>query len=182
VGIDLADWNWKVVRKFVKRRFGQRLSWSSCLEYLHRLDFVLKRPKKRLVKPAAERRAAFVCEYALLRAAAPAIGAKLSFVDEAHFYADVDLRRKWVLRGEPALDDEAMQMLVTPAKGNLECSMQVGDGAVAADEQASPDQWGDAAGPALTGGPLPQFCCSPTGGVERLASERKHHAKCVAPQ
>jgi hypothetical protein len=153
VGIDLADWNWKVVRKFVKRRFGQRLSWSSCLEYLHRLDFVLKRPKKRLVKPAAKRRAAFVCEYALLRAAAPAIGAKLSFVDEAHFYADVDLRRKWVLRGEPALDDEAMQMLVTPAKGNLECSMQVGDGAVAADEQASPDQWGDAAGPALTGGP-----------------------------
>jgi hypothetical protein len=102
VGIDLADWNWKVVRKFVKRRFGQRLSWSSCLEYLHRLDFVLKRPKKRLVKPAAKRRAAFVCEYALLRAAAPAIGAKLSFVDEAHFYADVDLRGKWVLRGEPA--------------------------------------------------------------------------------
>jgi transposase len=75
------------------------------LNYLHRLDFVLKRPKKRLVKAAAERRAAFVREYALLRAAAQASGAKLFFADEAHFYADVDLRGKWVLRGEPALVD-----------------------------------------------------------------------------
>jgi transposase len=105
VGIELADWNWKVVREFVQRRFGQTLSRSSCLNYLHRLDFVLKRPKKRLVKANAERRAAFVREYALLRAAAQASGAKLFFVDEAHFYADVDLRGKWVLRGQPALVD-----------------------------------------------------------------------------
>jgi len=66
---------------------------------------VLKRPKKRLVKANAERRAAFVREYALLRAAAQTTGAKLFFADEAHFYADVDLRGKWVLRGEPALID-----------------------------------------------------------------------------
>jgi transposase len=105
VGIELADWNWKVVREFVQRRFGQTLSRSSCLNCLHRLDFVLKRPKKRLVKADAERRATFVREYALLRAAAQAIGAKLFFVDEAHFYADVDLRGKWVLRGQPALVD-----------------------------------------------------------------------------
>ncbi len=102
-GIDLADWNWKVVREFVQRRFGSTLSRSSCLNYLHRLDFVLKRPKKRLVKANAECRAAFVREYALLRAAAQATGAKLFFADEAHFYADVDLRGEWVLRGEPAL-------------------------------------------------------------------------------
>src|SRR5947208_1367150 len=30
-GIDLADWNWKVVREFVQRRFGSTLSRSSCL-------------------------------------------------------------------------------------------------------------------------------------------------------
>jgi len=94
-----------VVREFVQRRFGIRLNRSSCRNYLHRLGFVLKRPKKRLVKANAERRAAFVREYALLRAAAQATGAKLFFVDEAHFYADVDLRGKWVLRGEPALVD-----------------------------------------------------------------------------
>jgi transposase len=93
------------VRQFVQRRFGQTLSRSSCLNYLHRLDFVLKRPKQRLVKADAERRAAFVREYALLRAAAQASGAKLFFADEAHFYADVDLRGKWVLRGQPALVD-----------------------------------------------------------------------------
>src|ERR671927_1050123 len=104
-GIDLADWNWKVVREFVQRRFGQTLSRSSCLNYLHRLDFVLKRPKKRLVKADAERWAAFVREYAPLRAAARASGAKLFFADEAHFSADVDLRGKWVPRGEPALVD-----------------------------------------------------------------------------
>jgi transposase len=104
-GIDLADWNWKVVCEFVRRRFGWTLSRSSCLNYLHRLGFVLKQPKKRLVKADAERRAIFVREYALLRAAAQRNGAKLFFADEAHFYADVDLRGKWVLRGEPALVD-----------------------------------------------------------------------------
>ena len=90
VGIELADWNWKVVREFVQRRFGQTLSRSSCLNYLHRLDFVLKRPKKCLVKANATRRAAFVREYALLRAAAEAMGAKLFFVDlcQLRDYAD----------------------------------------------------------------------------------------------
>jgi transposase len=34
---------------------------------------------------------------------AAATGAKIFFADEAHFYADVDLRGKWVLKGEPAL-------------------------------------------------------------------------------
>ena len=81
------------------------LGRSSCLNYLHRLGFVLKRPKKRLLKADPERRAAFVREYALLRATAAETGAKIFFADEAHFYADVDLRGKWVLKGEPALVD-----------------------------------------------------------------------------
>jgi hypothetical protein len=81
------------------------LSRSSCLNYLHRLGCVLTRPKKRLVKANAAQRAAFVREYALLRASAQVSGAKLVFADEAHCYADVDLRGKWVLRGEPALVD-----------------------------------------------------------------------------
>jgi transposase len=66
---------------------------------------VLKRPKKRLLKADAARRAAFVREYALLWATAQAAGAKIFFVDEAHFYADADLRGKWILQGEPALVD-----------------------------------------------------------------------------
>ena len=44
VGIHLADWNWKVVREFVQQRFRILLGRSSCLNYLHRLGFVLKRP------------------------------------------------------------------------------------------------------------------------------------------
>jgi transposase len=104
-GIDLANWNWKVVRQFVKERFGRVLGRSSCWNYLRRLGFVVKRPKKRLLKAKAEKREAFVAAYLTLRAEAQASGAKIFFVDEAHFRADVDLRAKWVLRSEPALVD-----------------------------------------------------------------------------
>ncbi len=103
VGIDVAKWTWKVVRQFVAERFGRELSSRSCLNYLHRLGFVRKRPKKRLLKANNEKRKAFVGVYAGLRAEAEAKGARILFVDEAHFRADVDLRAQWVLRGQPAL-------------------------------------------------------------------------------
>ena len=102
-GINLSNWNWKAVRQFVSDHFGLSLSRSSCLNYLHRLGFVLKRPKKRLRKADPVRRAAFVGEYAALTAAARQTGVKIFFADEAHFRADGDLRGKWVLKGEPAL-------------------------------------------------------------------------------
>jgi transposase len=105
VGIDLANWNWKVVRQFIEDRCGIRLSRSSCLRYLHRLGFVYKRPKKRLLKADEAKRAAFVEEYATLLTEAQATGAKIFFADEAHFRADGDLRGKWVLKGQPALVD-----------------------------------------------------------------------------
>ena len=104
-GIDLSNWNWKVVRRFVEERFGLTLSRSSCLNYLHRLGFVLKRPKQRLVKADPVRWEAFVLEYAALTAAARRTEAKIFFADEAHFRADADLRGKWALKGEPALVD-----------------------------------------------------------------------------
>lgn len=105
VGIDLANWNWKVVRQFIEVRCGSRLSRSTCLRYLHRLGFVLKRPTKRLLKADPEKRAAFIEAYAALLGDAQLTGAKIFFVDEAHFRADADLRGKWVLKGEPALVD-----------------------------------------------------------------------------
>ena len=55
------------------------------------------------MKAKAEKRAAFVAANVALRTEAQARGAKIFFVDEAHFRADVELRTKWVLRGEPAL-------------------------------------------------------------------------------
>ena len=36
---------------------------------------------------------------------------KIFFVDEAHFRADVELRAKWVLRGQPALVDSTSPKL-----------------------------------------------------------------------
>lgn len=103
-GIELSNWNWKAVRQFVRDRYGLLLRRSSCLNYLHRLGFVLKRPQKRLLKADPARREAFVGEYAALTVAARE-GTKIFFADEAHFQADADLRGKWALRGEPALVD-----------------------------------------------------------------------------
>ena len=97
-GMELAN-------QFVSERLGISLSRSSCLNYLHRLGFVLKRPKKRLVKADEGKREAFVAEYAALADGARRSGAKIFFADEAHFRADAELRGKWVLKGKPALVD-----------------------------------------------------------------------------
>lgn len=107
VGIDFSNWNWKVVRQFLKGHFGLGLCRSSCLNYLHRLGFVVKRPKKRFLKADDHRREAFVAEYVMLLEQAQRLGAKIFFADEAHFRADGDLRRKWVLKGQPALVDSS---------------------------------------------------------------------------
>jgi transposase len=111
VGLAWADWHWKAVREFVQQRFGLVLSSRTCLNYLHRLGFVVKQPKKRLLKADLEKRLAFVSTYAELRQEAQAHGAKIFFADEAHFRADVELRAKWVLRGEPALVDSTSPRL-----------------------------------------------------------------------
>jgi hypothetical protein len=105
VGIELATWHWKVVRRFVSERFEITLGRSSGRSYLHRLDFVVKRPEKRLLKADEAKRATFVVDYASLRTEAQTTGAKHFFVDEAHCYADVDLHGMWVLKGTPALVD-----------------------------------------------------------------------------
>ena len=106
-GMELANWYWKGVRQFVWKRFGVELSRSSCLNWLRRLGFSFKRPKKRLVKANESMREAFVAEYAALREEARETGARILFADEAHFRADAELRGKWVLKGEPALVESA---------------------------------------------------------------------------
>lgn len=101
----MANWNWKAVRAYLREQFDVHLGKRSCLRYLHRLGFVLKRPKKRLTRADAEKRAAFVREYLALVAEAERTGATIFFVDEAHFRADGDRRAMWVRRGTPALVD-----------------------------------------------------------------------------
>ena len=106
-GIEMANWYWKGVRQFVLERFGVSLCRSSCLNWLHRLGFAFKRPKKRLLKADEGKREAFVAEYAILREEAGRSEAKIFFADEAHFRADAELRGKWVLKGQPALVDSS---------------------------------------------------------------------------
>ena len=104
-GIELANWYWKVVWQLVWERFGISLSRSSCLNYLHRLGFSFKRPKKRLLKADETKREAFVAGDAALMEESGRTGAKIFFADEAHFRADDELQGKWVLKGKPALVD-----------------------------------------------------------------------------
>ena len=106
-GIVMANWYWKVVRQFVSERFGISLSRSSCLNWLHRLGFAFKLPKKRLLKADESKRETFVAEYAVLWEEAQRTGARIFFADEAHFRADAELRGKWVLKGKPALVDSS---------------------------------------------------------------------------
>ena len=106
-GIVMANWYWKVVRQFVSERFGISLCRSSCLNWLHRLGFAFKRPKKRLLKADESKRETFVAEYAVLWEEAQRTGARIFFADEAHFRADAELRGKWVLKGKPALVDSS---------------------------------------------------------------------------
>ena len=73
----MSNWNWKVVRQFLKQSFDLGLSRNSCLNYLHRLGFVLKRPKKRLLKAKDEARKAFVLQYSQIREEAQERGQNL---------------------------------------------------------------------------------------------------------
>ena len=104
-GIDLANRYWKAVWQFAGDRFGIGLSRSSCLNWLHRLEFAFKRPKKRLLKADKPKREAFVADYAALKEETQQTRARIFFADEAHFRADAELRGKWVLKGKPALVD-----------------------------------------------------------------------------
>ncbi len=103
--MDAPTWSAKAVRQFVASRFGHRLSPRSGVRYLHRLGFVCKRPKRRLLKADSAKRTAFIEQYRTILTDAAARRARIFFVDEAHFRADGDLRRLWTLRGQPALVD-----------------------------------------------------------------------------
>ena len=92
--IQLANWYWKAVRQFAAERFGIGLSRSSCLNWLHRLGFAFKRPKKRLLKADESKRGAFVAEYAALWEEAQRTEARIFFADEAHLRADAELQGK----------------------------------------------------------------------------------------
>ena len=133
--MELANWNWKLVKQFVWERYGISLSRSSCLNWLHRLGFAFKRPKKRLLKADETQREAFVAEYAALWEECQQTGARIFFADEAHFdethfRADAELRGKWVQKGQPALVEstspsygEEGQLLFGGVPGDGRCGM-----------------------------------------------------------
>ncbi len=110
------------MRQFAVDRFSIGLSRSSCLNWLHRLGFAFRRPKKRLLKADEAKREAFVAEYAILREVAQRTEARIFFADEARFRADAELRGKWVLRGEPALVDSTSPRYGEKASSTRRCA------------------------------------------------------------
>jgi transposase len=99
------------VQQFLADRFGLQVGRTCCIDWLHRLGFVRKRPGKRLLKADTGKREAFVSTYQALRTQAEAEGAMLFFVDEAHFRADVEVRQMWTQKGTPALIDSTSPRL-----------------------------------------------------------------------
>ena len=79
-GIELANWNWKVVHRFVSERFGVSLNRSSCLNYLHAWGLPSSaprsgcsrrtkpngRPSRRNTPPCGTRRGALAARYSSL--------------------------------------------------------------------------------------------------------------------
>ena len=107
-GIELANWNWRVIRQFLLERCSVSLCRSSCLNYLHRLEFAFKRPKKRLLKADETKREAFVAEYAALRACLRSLQyVKLRLLPEgvimSHSYSS-DISREQFARILPCLE------------------------------------------------------------------------------
>ena len=137
VGIPLANWDWEGAPQFLEARCGLRLSRTTCLRYLHRLGLVYQRPKKRLLKADEAQRAASVEAYAALLVEAQAPGAKIFFVDEAHFRADADLHGKWVLKGPPALVDSTCPRWGEKASYSSAVCLETGETAYMAREGTS---------------------------------------------
>jgi len=124
----LAKWSWKAVRADLADRFGVFLGKSGCRRYLHRLGFVRKRPKKRLTKADAAKRAAFVGASRALVAEAERTGAKIFFVDEAPVRADGDRRGIWVRKGAPALVDSSSPRWGEKASDDAAVCLATGEG------------------------------------------------------
>jgi hypothetical protein len=101
--VDVPTWSAKAVGQFAATRFGHRFSPRSCVRYLHRRGFVCQPPNRHLLKADGAKRHAFVEQYRIILAGAAMRGARIFFVDEAHFRTDGNLRRLWMLRGRPAL-------------------------------------------------------------------------------
>ena len=98
---NIGQWRRPAAREYLgsniraDRRFPPPLMRRSrCLNYLHRLGFVLKRTRKRLVKANGSKREAFVAEYAGMKEAAKRTGANIFITDEAHFRPDCKLLRE----------------------------------------------------------------------------------------
>jgi len=87
----------------------------------------VRRPKKRLLKADESKRVAFVREYVALRVVAQLTGAKIFFVDEAHFYADADLRGKRVLKRAPTLVDSSSPCYGEKASHYFTVCVETGD-------------------------------------------------------
>lgn len=109
-----------MVRAFIERRFAVELGRSSCLNYLHRLGFVLKRPKKRLSRADEVKRQAFVAHYRAVRQEAETAGAKIFFHRLTDRTEDLKRRCRTVLQARAeALEMPTAGLLQTPTHVDL---------------------------------------------------------------
>ena len=105
-GIDLADWNWKVVRAVRPAALRGRARPQQLPELPAPAGLRPQAPEEAPAQGGrGQARGLRARSTRAARRGARRPGRSIFFADEAHFYADADLRGKWVLKGQPALVD-----------------------------------------------------------------------------
>ena len=101
-GMKVGRWSSPRVVAYIKKTFGKQVSAETARRYLHRLGFVLKRPRKKFSKADEQAQKAFAQELETLETARWAHSVTV-WIDEGHIYQDALLRWMWCQRGQEAL-------------------------------------------------------------------------------
>ena len=101
VGFPRGRWTGKLIMAFVKQRFGQTIAYRTAIGYLHRLNFVRKRPRKRLKKADPNQQKAFAAALQQLERSRCARSVTV-YLNQGQIWMDVLLRLMWCLKGKPA--------------------------------------------------------------------------------
>ncbi len=101
VGFPRGRWTGRLVMAFVKQRFGQTIAYRTAIGYLHRLNFVRKRPRKRLKKADPHKQKAFAEGLQELERARCSRSVTV-YLDQGQIWMEVLLRLMWCLKGKAA--------------------------------------------------------------------------------
>jgi transposase len=100
-GLKVGRWTSKGVAAYIRKQFGQKVHPETARRYVHRLGFVLKRPRKKLRKAKKAAQKAFASALQTLEETRWGHSVTV-WIDEGHIWQDALLRWMWCLKGQEA--------------------------------------------------------------------------------